>query len=138
MNKCVVLGNSVRDAELRQTNGGMPVLGFTVAVNRRKGKNDQHPEVDYFRCSEFGERATLHSEWIKKGTKCCVTGRVGLEQYTAKDGTTKCNLTLMVDELETIKTAPAPADPVQAELDSKQPLEQQGFIPVDTDDELPF
>jgi single-strand DNA-binding protein len=135
MNKIVILGNAVRDAELRTTNSGMPVLGFTIAVNKRKGKNDQHPETDFFKCSEFGERATLHRDWVKRGTKCCVTGRAGLETYTAKDGTNKANLTLMVDELETIRMATAQAgDPIQAELDKKQPQ----FVEVTDDDLLPF
>jgi single-strand DNA-binding protein len=137
MNKIVILGNAVRDAELRTTNSGMPVLGFTIAVNKRKGKNDQHPETDFFKCSEFGERATLHRDWVKKGTKCCVTGRVGLETYTAKDGTNKANLTLMVDELETIRTAEAPAaDPIQAELDIKK--QEPQFVEVTDDDLLLF
>lgn len=139
MNKCMILGNAVRDAELREVENGLKVLNFTVAVKRR-GKKNGHPETDYFRCVEFGERAALHAPWILKGTKCAVMGRVAVETYEAKDKTVKANLTLFVEELETVRTGNATETPSTAETQETPvtAMEQMGFVAVQDDDDLPF
>lgn len=123
MNKLVIMGNAVRDGEYKESANGTNFLTFTLAVNKR-GKKDQ---ADFFRCVEFGKGAETHKDWITKGMKCIVSGRVGLSVYTKSDGSSGSSLEVIVDELETIRQTPAS-------------LIAQGFVPVSDDDlsDLPW
>lgn len=54
MNKIVICGRLTKDPELRTTNNGTEVCGFTVAVDRRVKKNDKK-EADFIDCTAWGK-----------------------------------------------------------------------------------
>jgi single-strand DNA-binding protein len=127
MNKIIIIGNLVRDPELRTTPSGVAVCTFTIAVNGRKPEDTQ-----FFRITTWRQTAENCQRFLAKGRKVAVTGAVSLNTYTAKDGTTKASLEVNADEVEflTPKTADAPPAPEQTNA-------WAGFVPVD-DAELPF
>ena len=102
INRVTVSGNLTRDAELRTTQGGSSVLGFSVAVNDRR-KNQQTGEWEdvpnYVDCVVFGKRAEALSKMLRKGSKVAIEGKL---RYSAweKDGSKRSKLEIAVDEVE--------------------------------------
>lgn len=131
MNKLTIIGNLTRDPELRTTATGLNVCTFTVAVNKRKtqGKDD---EPDFFRVTAWRERGETCAKYLRKGKKVCVIGAVGVNTYTAADGTTRANLEVTADEVEFLS-------PRETSIPPEVPADQQtGFQQVELGDELPF
>lgn len=95
MNRLTIIGNLVRDPELRTTQDGISVCGFTVAVNRKKDE-----DADYFRVTAWRERGEICAKYLSKGKKVCVVGPVSVRTYTTNDGQTKASLEVQADEVE--------------------------------------
>lgn len=116
MNKIFIIGNLVRDPELRTTQSGVAVCTFTVAVNRRKqGAEAGQQEADFFRVTTWRQLAENCNRFLAKGRKVGVTGTLTLESYTDKNGLPRNSLEVMADEVEflTPRTADAPPAPEQ-------------------------
>lgn len=108
INIVVISGNLTRDPELRATASGLPVLGFSVAVNDRR-KNQQTGEWEdypnFVDCTMFGNRAEALSQFLEKGTKVTVTGKLRWSQWE-RDGQKRSKLDVIVDELELMTRRP--------------------------------
>ena len=125
MNKIFIIGNLVRDPELRTTPSGVAVCTFTIAVNGRKPDDTQ-----FFRITTWRQTAENCQRFLAKGRKVAVAGAVSLNTYTAKDGTTKASLEVNADEVEflTPRTADAPPAPEQT----------NAWAGDDPDSDMPF
>lgn len=102
INRVVISGNLTRDPELRQTAGGLPVLGFSVAVNDRRKKPSTDEWEDYpnfVDCTLFGARAASVARFLGKGAKVAIEGKLRWSQWE-KDGHKRSKLEVIVDELE--------------------------------------
>lgn len=84
MQKLIIAGTVGRDAELRQTQNGDPVLGFPIAVDNGKDQNGNKREATWFDCSVFGKRAQSLAAHIRKGDKLAITGRPGAREHNGK------------------------------------------------------
>ncbi len=102
INRVIISGNLTRDPELRSTAGGLPVLGFGVAVNDRR-KNQQTGEWEdypnFIDCTMFGTRAESLSRYLAKGTKVSIEGKLRWSQWE-RDGQKRSKIEVIVDELE--------------------------------------
>ncbi len=102
INRVIISGNLTRDPELRQTASGMPILGFGVAVNDRR-KNSQTGEWEdcpnYIDCTMFGARAQSLSQYLSKGSKVAIEGKLRWSQWE-RDGQKRSKIEVIVDELE--------------------------------------
>lgn len=97
MNQATFIGNLTADANKRQnTSTGKEYTTFTIAVNR-KGKDNV--EVTYVSCIMGGDTSKLIN-YLTKGKKVAVVGRVGCHGYTDKNGAVHASLDLFVNELE--------------------------------------
>lgn len=97
MNQGIFSGRIGRDAEVRQMPNGDPVCNFALAVDI--GSRD-NPETMWIDCSLFGKRGQNSAQWLKKGTKLFVHGRLTLVTFTKKDGSTDKGLRLNVTEFD--------------------------------------
>ena len=108
INHVALSGNVTRDADLKRTQGGMPVLAFTIA-NNDKRKNNQTGEwedhVGFFDCVLFGTRAEKLQPIIKKGLKVAVEGKLNYRAWNAPDGTKRTRTDVKVDEIELMSRA---------------------------------
>lgn len=129
INRVVISGNLTRDPELRQTAGGMAVLGFGVAVNDRR-KNQQTGEWEdvpnFIDCTMFGARAEALSRFLSKGSKVAIEGKLHWSQWE-REGQKRSKIEVIVDQIEFMSagngqaqanasqqaTMPAPAQPQQ-------------------------
>lgn len=102
INRVVISGNLTRNPETRQTQTGMTVMTMGVAVNDRR-KNPQTGEWEdypnYIDCTMFGARASSLSNYLTKGTKVAIEGRLRWSQWE-KDGQKRSKVEVIVEELE--------------------------------------
>lgn len=102
INRVNISGNLTRDPELRQTQGGMAILSLGVAVNDRR-KNQQTGEWEdvpnFVDCVVFGTRAEKLAQFLSKGTKVAIEGKLRWSQWE-KDGARRSKLEVIVDEIE--------------------------------------
>ena len=85
MNKITIIGNLVKDPEMRSTQDGITVCGFTVAVNRPKTPKNQNPGADFFNVSAWRGKGEVCGKYLHKGSKVCVVGNVTLRTWEKED-----------------------------------------------------
>ena len=133
MNKLFIIGNLVRDPEMRTTQSGVSVCTFTVAVNRRKaGAEAGQPEADFFRVSAWRQLGENCNRFLAKGRKVGVVGTLTLQTFTGNDGQQRSSLEVQADEVEFLSPKGERSDPVDVAVDKKS-----GMVVVGQDD-LPF
>lgn len=120
MNKLMIIGNLVRDPEIRTTTAGRNVCSFTVAVNKKIGEG-----ADFFRVSAWNGLADICKKYLLKGRKVCVIGPVSVHTYTDSKGDTKASLEVNADDVEFLSSGNTQTDA------------QTGFQKVE-DDDCPF
>jgi single-strand DNA-binding protein len=81
MKTITIAGNIGKDAELRSTQGGDKVAGFSVAVESREGKEKT---TIWFDVSIWGKRAEALSQYLIKGIRVAVSGDLGKREYEGK------------------------------------------------------
>lgn len=102
INNVIVSGNLTRDPELRSTASGMPVLGFGIAVNDRRRKQQTGEWEDYpnfIDCTMFGARAESVSRFLSKGSKVAIEGKLRWSQWE-RDGEKRSKIEIIVNEIE--------------------------------------
>jgi single-strand DNA-binding protein len=84
--KLIIIGNLGSNPEMRFTPNGDPVTTFSVATSRKYGEKD---ETTWFRVSVWGNQAESCSQYLHKGSKVLVEGRLKAEPpvFQKKDGT---------------------------------------------------
>lgn len=132
MNKIMIIGNLTKAPELRSTQDGTPVCGFTVAVNRQKTKNNPNPGADFFNVNAWRGLGENCAKYLDKGRKVAVSGRISLRTWE-KDGKHGASLEVLAEDVEflTSRTADAPTAPA-SQIDP-----ESGFAVVEPDD-LPY
>jgi single-strand DNA-binding protein len=112
---------------LRHTQDGTAVCGFTVAVNRKKTKNNQEPGADYFNITAWRALGENCAKFLTKGSKVAVVGQISLRTW---DNGEKHGASLEVSAEEVEFLSSRNADPA--------PVDQQTKMTVVETDELPF
>ena len=82
MNKLTIIGNLVKDPELRSTQSGKQVCSFTVAVNRRV-KPGEEAKADFFRVNAWNQLGENCGKYLTKGKKVAVVGSVSVKEPKA-------------------------------------------------------
>ncbi len=91
----IIVGNVGRDPEMRYTPAGSAVTSFSVATNRQytTSNGEQVKETIWFRISTWGKTAEICNQYLKKGSKVLVEGRLtpdketgGPRIWTGQDG----------------------------------------------------
>ena len=103
INHVTTTGNLTRDPEVKQTGGGMSVMKLGVAVNDRR-KNPQTQEWEdvpnFIDCTMFGDRAAKVAQYLAKGSKVAISGRLRQETWETQDGQKRSRVGVVVDDLE--------------------------------------
>jgi len=112
MNKITIIGNLTKAPELRSTQDGTPVCGFTVAVNRPKTKNNPEPGADFFNVNAWRGLGENCAKFLDKGRKVAVTGRISLRTWE-KDGKHGASLEVLAEDVEFLSSRAEAATPAQ-------------------------
>ena len=102
INRVIISGNLTREPEIKRTSGGMAILTFGVAVNDRR-KNQQTGEwedyANFIDCTMFGNRAESLSNYLTKGMKVAVEGKLRWSQWE-KDGQKRSKVEVIAEDVE--------------------------------------
>lgn len=115
MNSVVLMGRLTKDPEIRGTE--TKVARYALAVDRRR-----KDETDFINIVAFGKAAEFAENYLHKGSKVCIAGRIQTGFYTDKDGKRVNTFDVVAESQEF--------------ADSKK--QDSGFTPVPEQEELPF
>lgn len=105
INRAIISGNLTKDADLRSTQSGMSVLRFSVAVNERVKQGEQWVDrPNFIDCTVFGTRAEKIAQYLVKGTKVAVEGKLRWSQWES-NGEKRSKIEVIVDEIEFMSAA---------------------------------
>ena len=136
INSVTIAGNLGKDAELKSSQSGTAILRFGVAVNeRRKDQSGNWSDyTNWIGCVMFGKRAQSVAQYLTKGTKVTIQGKLHYSSWQGNDGKTHSKLEVMVDELEFMSRGNQ-----QPQQQYQQPVQQQYQQPMGNQDPtLPF
>ncbi len=100
INQVILMGNLTRDPELRTTPSGQSVCSFSLAVNRSWQGQDgtQQDAVDYFDVTAWGKLGELVSQYLSKGRKCLVQGRLSQRSWE-QDGQKRSKVEVVANDV---------------------------------------
>jgi single-strand DNA-binding protein len=80
----IIVGNLGKDPEMRYTPSGQAVTSFSVASNRKytASNGEQVNETIWFRVSAWGKQAEICNQYLKKGSKVLIEGRLTPDKNT--------------------------------------------------------
>lgn len=119
MNKVILMGRLTKDPDVRNTPDGKSVARYTLAVDRKFSKEDQ--KADFIQCVCWEKKAQFADQYLRKGTKVVVCGRIQTGKYTNKDGQTVYTTDVVVEDQEFAESKQKGAEEVK----------KDEFIPID-------
>lgn len=132
-NKVILVGNLTRDIELRYSQGGMGIAKTALATSRKFTSNgEKKEEVCFVDITFFGRSAEVANQYLRKGSKILVEGRLNFEQWVDQNGQKRSKHSVTV---ETMQMLDSKGDAQNAPYNAPQqaygePMQQeQGYIP---------
>jgi single-strand DNA-binding protein len=101
-NKVIMVGNLTRDIELRYLPSGAAIAKSAIATSfkYKTQTGEQKDEVCFLDFNIFGRSAEVANQYLRKGSKVLLEGRLVFEQWTAQDGTNRNRHSLRVDTMK--------------------------------------
>lgn len=129
INKVVITGNLTREPELKRTASGIAILNLGIAVNDRR-KDPKSGEwgdyANFIDCVMFGTRAESISNYLHKGNKVAIDGKLRWSQWE-KEGKKRSKVEVTIDDIELLTP--------KGEQPAQEPIE----VPAEVyDDDIPF
>jgi single-strand DNA-binding protein len=109
LNKIMLIGNLGKDPEMNYTPSGLAITKFPLAVSRYKKSNtgERQEETDWFNIVAMERRAEVCNQYLHKGSKVYVEGRLSQRKYTDKNGIERWMTEVIINDMEMLspKTA---------------------------------
>ncbi len=149
LNKVILIGNLTADPELKQTQSGISVVSFTIAINRRyqsKNATEGQQTADFINIVAWRQSAEFVSRFFKKGKPILVCGAIQSRSYTDNQGNKRYVTEVVADEVGFVEsksessggasqyTPDAYTTPSYSNTNAAEPK----FEPVTDEDDLPF
>jgi single-strand DNA-binding protein len=102
-NKVILVGNLTRDIELRYSQSSMAIANAGIATNRRykKQNGEQVDETMFIDITFFGRSAEIANQYLRKGSKILVEGRLNLDQWVdQQSGQKRSKHTIIVENMQ--------------------------------------
>lgn len=101
LNRVQLIGNLTRDPELRYTPSGTAVCTFSIATNRSwtTDTGEKKEEVEFHRIVAWNKLAEICSQFLTKGRKAFVEGRLVTRSWNAQDGTQKQTTEIVISDM---------------------------------------
>lgn len=157
-NKIILSGNLSKDIEIKYTPGGSAIANTAIATTRKykSATGEQKEEVLFVDITFFGRTAEIGNEYLHKGSKVLIDGRLKLEQWTDQQGQKRSKHKVDVESLQmpdskstdgqsaakhdNAHEAPkrAATQPHQEAIHNPEPHHSPSFPNMDESDEIPF
>jgi len=100
-NKVVLVGNLTRDIELRYAQSGSAIANTAIATSRKFTQNgERKEEVCFIDITFFGRSAEVANQYLRRGSKILVEGRLKFDQWVAQDGSKRSKHTVIVETMQ--------------------------------------
>ena len=101
-NKVITIGNLTRDIELKYLPSGSAIAKCAIATSHKykTQTGEQKEEVCFLDFSVFGKSAEILNQYVRKGSKVMLEGRLVFNRWTAQDGSNRSNHTLNVESFK--------------------------------------
>jgi single-strand DNA-binding protein len=111
MNKIMLIGNLGKDPEMNYTPSGMAITKFSLAVNRytKSSTGERQTETDWFNIVAMDKRAETCNQYLHKGSKVYIEGRLSQRKYTDKNGVERWMVEVIVNDMEMLTPKSASA-----------------------------
>lgn len=113
MQKFIAVGNLGGDPELKFLPSGNSVVNFSIATSRRwkdKDTGEKKEETEWHNCEAWGKLAEIIAEYLKKGSKIAIEGRLKTTPYE-KDGHKFYPTKIIVEEMEMLDSKDKSSEP---------------------------
>lgn len=102
LNKVILIGNLGRDPEVRYLPSGDAVANFSIATSENwKDRNGQRQErTEWHNISMFGRLAEIAGQYLKKGSKVYIEGRIQSRKYQDRDGIERTAYEIIANEMK--------------------------------------
>ncbi len=107
LNKIMLIGNLGKDPEMRFTQGGQEQVRFTLACSRswKSAEGEAREETDWFNISAGGSLGKICNEYLHKGSKVYIEGRLSVRQYDdAQTGQKKTYVEVFANDMMMLDT----------------------------------
>ena len=98
LNKVILGGRLTAQPELKQTQSGISVTTFSIAVKRKVAASGQQPETDFFYATAWRGTAEFICRYFKKGSSICIIGSLKNRSWIDSNGVKKNATDIVVDE----------------------------------------
>ena len=95
LNKAILNGRLTKAPELKQTNSGKSVCGFTIAVDRSRDRE----KTDFIPIVAWGKTAEFVNQWFGKGDLITIVGRIEVRNYEDKNGNKRTSTEIIAEEV---------------------------------------
>ena len=101
-NKIILVGNLTRDVEMKYTQGAMAIAKTAIATSRKFKSNtgEQKEEICFIDITFFGRSAEVANQYLRKGSKILVEGRLAFDQCSDQNGQTRSKHSVNVDVMQ--------------------------------------
>ncbi len=139
INQVILMGNLTRDPELRTTPTGQNVCSFSMAVNRSWQGSDgqQQDAVDYFDVTAWGKLGELVNQYLKKGRKCLVMGRLSQRSWE-KDGQKHSKVEVVANDVTFLDGGGAGGETSAPRSTSNAPSKRTQDVVIEDVDDAPI
>lgn len=140
LNKVVLMGRMVRDPELKYTATNVAVCSFSVAVDRRFVKQGEQRQADFINIVTWRNTAEFVSKYFVKGQMINVCGSLQTRTWDDAQGVKHYATEVIADEINFCgdKSSGSSSAGGSYPQNNAPQSSNDGFAPVDTDDDLPF
>ena len=109
MNKITLIGNLGRDPEMNYTPSGVAVTKFSLAVNRitKSSTGEKEKETEWFNIVAWRQLAEICNNYLHKGDKVYIEGRLQQRKYTDKNGIERWMTEVIATDMEMLSPKPA-------------------------------
>lgn len=105
INVVVVVGRLTRDSELKYTKSGMPIVRFSVAVNRSRKQDDQWvDETSFFEIDYWGKAAEAVNKYLTKGQQVAIEGELRQDRWE-QDGQARSKVVINATNVRLLGSA---------------------------------
>ena len=132
LNKVILAGRMVADAEIKQTSGGKTASTFRIAVNRRS----TNQEADFFNVTAWQNTAEFIAKYFHKGSAICIIGRIQNRTWVDQNGQKRYTTDIIADEAHFVENKTADALEIPSPISTTSP--PPNFEEIKTDEDLPF
>lgn len=127
INKSILGGRLTADPEIKQTQGGVYVVSFQIAVNRRYTKEGDQQTADFFSCVAWRDKAEFICKYFKKGSSICLAGELQTRSYTDNQNNKRYTTELRVDEAFFVDSKDDAQKPTRATQGGNYVAQQQAY-----------